>query len=554
MASDRERIKELERLRKRLERIRAPWEAEWRDVGTYICPRKTRFFTGDDMRGASTSNQKAPNPWPLFANRVFASGMQGGLTSPSRPWLMLGVDQDELNRHEAVKLWNAECTRAMLTVLSKSNFYDSAYSYYFENGGFGTSSMFAEEDFDDIVRFHALAIGEYWIDTDASGRVRTLLRRISLPPDQIVEKWPDTCGPEITNMATNGTDTDIDIFHLVRPRKKRDPRKADNRSMPFESIYYIPGRSLILSESGYEEWPCPTARFETTGQDRYGGSPGKDMAKFCALLQNMEMTYIRLTHLAANPPMRVPSTFERKLRTLPGEQTPVDADEKGLSPLFQVDPAAMARLEAKIEKSEQLVRVGFYNDLFRTVTDENRSNITAMEIQERVQEKMEQIGPTIDRMLNEFLKPVVERVFGIMWRAGMIPPPPPEIQGMPIKIEFISPLAMAQKASGTKTLRAFSSFVGELAQFNPAALDKLGFDEIIDIYAEETGVPPKAVISTEDAQAMRAERAKMQQAQQRAAAMQRDAESLRRLSDVDLSQDNVLSRLADAAGKQGAVQ
>ena len=554
MAENRERIKELERTRKRMERIRAPWEPEWRDIGTYICPRKGRFFSTDATRGASTPNQKAPNPVPLFANKVFASGMQGGLTSPMRPWLLLRLHDQELNRRDAVKIYLNECTTRMLTVLAGSNFYDSAYSVYFELGAFGTASMWIEEDFDDIVRFRTQAIGEFSLDTDARGRVRTVARTFTLPADQVAGKWPDTCGGEITAMAENSPDADIEIVHLVRERAKRDPRKQDAMSMPFESVYYVAGRQIVLSESGYSEWPCPTPRFETTGPDKWGGSPGKDMVKLAALLQNMEFTYMRLAHKAADPPMRVPSTFERKLNTLPGGNTPVDADEKSISPLYLVDPAAMARLETKIEKTEQLLRIGFYNDLFRAISDDNRSNITKAEIDERVSEKMVLIGPTIDRMINEFLKPTVVRVFNIMDRSGILPPPPPEIQGLPIEIEFTSPLAQAQKAAGTQALRSFSSFVGELAKLNPAALDKLSFDETIDLYAEAIGVPPKAVVSTEDANAMRSERAKMQQAQERAAAMQRDAEAVRKLSGVDLSQDNVLSRMANSAEQQGGIQ
>jgi hypothetical protein len=491
---------------------------------------------------------------PLFALRTFASGMQGGLTSPSRPWLMIGLEQEELNRREPVKLWCAEVTRLMLTVLAKSNFYRSCYSFYFEKGGFGTAAMFIDEDFEDIVRFRTQTIGEYWIDRDASGRVRTFIRQFTLTADQVAAKWPDTCGAELTNMAEHNPDAEIEVIHLVRERANRDPRKQDASSMPFESVYYIAGRQVLLSESGYLEWPCPVGVFELTGPDKWGGGPGKDMAKLACLLQNMMFTDVELTHLSAKPPMAKPSTFERYLDTRPGGQTPVDADEKGLRPLFQVDPAAMAQLKAKIDKLEHLIEIGFYCDLFRVITDDNRSNVTALEIQQRVQEKMELIGPTIDGTINDFLKPVIVRVFGIMDRAGMIPPAPPEIQDLPIKIEFISPLAMAQRASGTKTLRAFSSFIGELAQLNPGALDKLDVDALVDQYAEDTGVPPKAVISTDDAQAMRAERAKMRQSQERAAAMQRDVESLRKLSGVDLSGDNVLSRLADAAQSQGGVQ
>ena len=63
------------------------------------------------------------------------------------------------------------------------------------------------------------------------------------------------------------------------------------------------------------------------------------------------------------------------------------------------------------------------------------------------------LGPVLERIDVEVLKPIIERVFAIANRAGILPPPPPEVQGQMMNIEFVSMLAQAQKA----TLGAASS-------------------------------------------------------------------------------------------------
>lgn len=55
------------------------------------------------------------------------------------------------------------------------------------------------------------------------------------------------------------------------------------------------------------------------------------------------------------------------------------------------------------------------------------------------------LGPVLERLNSEFLNRSIDRVFGIMLRAGLIPEPPEVLQGQTLKTEYISVLAQAQK-------------------------------------------------------------------------------------------------------------
>ena len=52
---------------------------------------------------------------------------------------------------------------------------------------------------------------------------------------------------------------------------------------------------------------------------------------------------------------------------------------------------------------------------------ETRSNVTAVEWDLRKSESLVMLGPALERIDNEVLRPILERVFAVVNRAGIIP-------------------------------------------------------------------------------------------------------------------------------------
>ena len=151
--------------------------------------------------------------------------------------------------------------------------------------------------------------------------------------------------------------------------------------------------------------------------------------------------------------------------------------------------------------------------------------MTAREVLERTQEKMNILGPVVQRMQFEFLGRIIERVYNILDRARMFPEPEDEetqelLRNQELKIEYISPLAQAQKMSGLVNIEQAVAFVAQIAQFNQAALDKVDWNETINRYFDMLGAPA-AMKRTDDEylaiqQKKEEEMQKMQQMQQAA--------------------------------------
>ena len=146
-----------------------------------------------------------------------------------------------------------------------------------------------------------------------------------------------------------------------------------------------------------------------------------------------------------------------------------------------------------------------------------RNNMTATEVAERHEEKLMMLGPVLSRLNNEVLKPLIERAFNILQRAGQIPPPPPELSGQQLSIEYTSMLARSQRAIRAQSLTNFLGMVGQVAQFKPEVLNKINPFQVVNEYADYYSVAPSVVVPDDEATAQL-------QAQQQAQAQQAQGE------------------------------
>jgi hypothetical protein len=250
-----------------------------------------------------------------------------------------------------------------------------------------------------------------------------------------------------------------------------------------------------------------------------------------------------------NPPLTGPASLKNvPITTLPGGYTLHDSDPGGnsLRPIYQVQPQLgdliqdMDRIEARINQT-------FFVDLFLAIT--NMRGIqprNEMELAERNAERLLQLGPVLESVQNEFQEPLIDNTFDMLLANDLLPPPPPELQGQPLKINYVGTLAQAQKAVELGGIEQLSAFIGGLVQAGfPNAADKLNIDDTIDSYATATGTPATMVVPTPDAERMREERAKAQAAQAKAEQDQMQANTAQMASNASLEGDSVLSRQAN---------
>lgn len=172
--------------------------------------------------------------------------------------------------------------------------------------------------------------------------------------------------------------------------------------------------------------------------------------------------------------------------------------------------------------------------------------MTATEVAERHEEKLLMLGPVLERMHNEILDPMIEATFARMVEAGIVPPPPQELQGMDLNVEFVSMLAQAQRAIATNSVDRFVGNLGAVAGFKPDVLDKFDADRWADAYADMLGIDPELIVSGDKVALIRQARAEAAQQQAMAEQMAQGAKTARDLAAADTSGENALTDVTRA--------
>ena len=529
---------------------RASWWSHWQEISAYLLPRSGRFFVQDRDKGWRRHNNIYDNTGTR-ALRVLGAGMMAGATSPARPWFRLSTGDPALNKYQPVKLWLDDVTKMMQTVFQKSNTYRALHQIYEELGAFGTGANIILPDYNSIIHNYPLTTGEFCISTDYQGRVCTLYREFEKTVSEVVKEFGyKNCSTTVQNMFDRGSlDQWVRLIHAIEPRADRDIRLKDAKNMAYGSYYFeVGGRpDKYLRESGYKEFPAVCPRWSTVGGDIYGGSPGMEALGDVKQLQHEQLRKAQGIDYKTKPPLQVPSSMKnRDVETLPGGISFVDSasPQGGIRTAFDVN-IDLSHLLQDIQDVRERIRGAFYADLFLMLANATDTRMTATEVAERHEEKLLMLGPVLERLHNELLDPLIEVTFNRMLEAGVLPPPPQELQGMELNVEFVSMLAQAQRAIGTNSVDRYVNSLGAVASFKPDVLDKFDSDAWADAYSDMLGVDPNMIVGNDKVAIIRKQRAELAAAQMKQDQMQQNAQTVRDLSQAQTTEPSALTNVID---------
>jgi Bacteriophage head to tail connecting protein len=530
---------------------RSSWLMHWREISEYQQPRLGRYMITDVNKGWKRHNSIYDNT-AVKASRTLAAGMMSGMTSPARPWFKMELSDRELMEYGPVKSWLFQVTNLMRDIFARSNTYRSLHQGYEELGLFGTWATVVLPDYDNVIHHYPMTVGEYAIGTDHKGRVNTLAREFQMTVGQMVSQFGiENCSATIKTMYDrNQLDAWVPIIHMVEPNEHRDTTKRDNKNMKFSSLYLEAGgnEQKFLSESGFKKFPALCPRWAVTGNDIYGNSPGMEAQGDVKQLQHEQLSKSQAIAYQVNPPIQVPSQYKDAAKSrLPGGIMFVDATSPGggVRSAFEVN-LNMQHLLEDIVDVRQRINGAYYADLFMMLANDTRSGVTATEVAERHEEKMLMIGPVLERLHDELLKPMIDITFDYCVDAGILPPPPKELENKEINAVFISTLAQAQRIVSAQGMDRLLATVGNLAGLKPEVLDKIDMDQAIDDYGQMYGVNPEIIIPDDVVAQARTARAKQQAAMQSAATMPQVVDSAKTASEIDPA--NLQSVMASLQG------
>jgi hypothetical protein len=515
---------------------RASWMPHWMELSKYLQPRLGRFFTTDRNRGEKRHNAIYDSTGSR-ASRILSAGLMAGMTSPARPWFRLTTQDEDLDQRHAVKEWLAACQRIMLRVFAKGNHYRALHSIYDELGVFGTAANLIMPNFERVQHNFTFTAGEYAIATDYEGAVNAFYREFDVRVGALVGEFGrDNCTSSVRSLFDRGMfDTWITIVHGIEPRAERDYEAPDAKNMPYTSCYFEKGAPTgkYLREGGLKRFRLVAPRWNTAGGDIYGNSPGMEALGDVKQLMHEQLRKGQGIDYQTKPPIGLPTVADGKpVDLLPGGVTFFNSAEGGGAASRQMFAANLDlnHLLADIQDVRQRINSAFFVDLFLMLTQMPPSDMTATEIAERHEEKMLVLGPVLEQLHYELLSPMTELCFSDLLEAGAIPPPPPEMNGQPLNIEFVSVLAQAQRAIGTAATDRFVGNLGVVARMKPDVLDKFDSDKWADAYSDQLGVDPELIIPDTKVALIRNQRAQAQRAAEASAAANQGADTANKLA------------------------
>jgi len=539
-----------------LKSLRSFYDYEVEAVARYIRPRRMkRYWENGRPPPAARQSEHIINTAATIASRTLRSGMQSGASSPARPWFKLSTPDPDLSENGKVKDYLTTVARRMATVFSRSNIYNNLHTGYGDLGDFGTSCMMIDENYDNVLRAHVYSPGEYYLAADAFGNITTVYREYEMSVLGMVQKWGKRVSPDVMNLYNNSHfEQMVQLCEAIEPNMHQVADVAGPRGLPYLRVHFEVAAAQdrgLLECKGCHEFPGCTPRWEVRDNDVYGTGPGIEALGDVKGLQLLENRKQIIVDKLANPPTQGgPDSV--KVRNRAGQHTAVSGmDTSGrpvISALYEMRADAITAIAAEIARSEQRIREVYFSDLFLMFAQSDRREITAREVDERHEEKLLALGPVIERLHNENLDPAISRSFSIMNRAGLLPPPPEELQGTDLKVQFISTLAQAQRAVAIQGIERMAGFVGNLVGVYPSVADKFDADQAVDEYADATGVPPGVVVSDDRVDEIRKAKQKAEQGAAAAQAAQQGADTAKVLADTQVSDQNMLGKILGGVG------
>lgn len=480
------------------------YKSQFREIFDHFRPRRG-FYVRDDVRNTNGGkvhggkvNEKVVNSTTLRVSKNAQSGLQAGVTSPSRPWKKLGPPTSDLKKMPGVNEFFDETDRRMDYVLSKSNFYRATHTAYGDFVDVGVAALQIDEHETDVIRCQVHPIGSWFGATNADGKVDVFYRDYNPTGHELlsqfsIDELPEKLHADIKRAPFKR----FEIRNAIEPNPffRDDIPVIGIAAFKYISVWWCKGYDKkFIRVHGYHEFPVMVFRMaKSENGDAYGYGAGQDALPDAKQLMFLEDQKCEAVDKMVTPPMQAPTALRMGggVSLVRGKVTYHDGPGK-IESLYNVN-LPIQYVQADIEIIQQRLSEHFFEDLFLMITQSVQRQTTAREIEERHEEKLIMLGPVLESINDELLDPAIDRIIGVMRRSGLLPQAPPSLSGLDFKVEYISILAQAQRAIQTIAIEQGVNFVSATAQAGwIEALDKLNVDTTIDEYWDRIGFPAKA--------------------------------------------------------------
>lgn len=519
MAADPSKI--TDRLQQ-LEGLRRPHENIWRDCFDHSFPVRGSGFEGDTYDASRVQRKKADlvDDTATDACQILASSLMGGMTPANARWFQLTVEGID----DGSKQWLDEVAQLVWQEIHQANFDAAGLEANLDIVGAGWAVLYVEEADEGGLSFENWPLAQCYVaSTKRGGLIDTIFRKYQLNAAQAYETFGDELSEPARKQAKDKPDEKVDLVHAIYPRSAWVPGSMVARNLPFASCHVEVKTKKVVRESGYHEFPCIVPRWRLIPASHYAIGPMLDAlptARRLNMIARMELSAMDLAiagmWIVENDGVLNAATVKIGPRRIIVANSVDSMKELKSGSDFNASFSKSEQLQAQIRKilmADQL-------------QPQDGPAMTATEVHARMALIRQLLGPVFGRLQSEYLQPMVQRCFGIMYRGGALGAPPPALEGQEMAVEYVSPLARAQRLQDVSAMDQYETVLMQQAALDPEALDIYDWDEARRERADLMGVPLKLLRKQEDVDDVREDRAEQQAQAQRQALGQQAAATM----------------------------
>ena len=453
----------------RLSEDRGIWEGEWQTIADLINP--TTDFTREQTPGQPKRYKQFDGTATKDQKRL-ASAVYTLIMNPAIQWITLAVDDNEPVDDESAK-WLQDRSLNLLNFYASRNSGVTTGSWEILNDitSFGTGIMCRKpRGASKMPKYYSVPLSSIYVDADDSGDVVGCYRQIQYDPRDLATDFGEENLSEKTLKLVKqaregkGAGEKITVIHAIFQNK----REYEGDRSPFKhewaSVYIEREQKHTLSEGGFRRNPYIVARWSRNSGEIYGRSPAWECLPNVKAANVIKRDGLIAGELQCRPPMMVPAnSVEGPIRTAPGSINYYMQGSRDRPEPMQTGANPDVSVKALIEE-RTAIGAAYFSDLL-TLPDQDR--MTAEEVITRRNQKLEVMAPVLARLISEFLGPMIHADYSDMREKGLFPPSPAGLEGRTVKVEYRSPMAIAQKASQVNNAIQFIGAVTPLFNTDP---------------------------------------------------------------------------------------
>jgi hypothetical protein len=472
-----------------LKHRRSTWDAHWQEVADYGLGR--RSFTQEEPQGGRKRLSKVHDNTFMLACTMLAAGLHS-LLSIGR-WFRLKLENDRLNGHPDIREWIEAVEKQLYNAFNRpeAGFIPAMHEGYIDISAFGTGGVFIHDGEERGAIFIASPISGIYLGENDENRLDTYMWSRNLPARAVLNAYGRGALDAVDKAVDGGKPEErIRILRVVLPNSDYLAGKIGLQGFRWTSVHIGEADAKVLSREGYDERPFAIARWDKEAGETYGRGPGIAGLPNAKMLNEINRSTAISAQKRVEPPVAIPSD---------GVVSQLQMQPRGISivksaymqanrpPIFELPGGGEPGIgHEMIELQRQSTRSAFHWELLQLL---QQPYMTATHVDRLTEIQQRVTSPILGRLQSELLEPAVERVFGIELRNGRLPPVPEVLLGHRLRVEYISPVARAQKNFEANAARRVLAAAGEYSQFDQTVLHNVDADAAIRVIAEAEGTP-----------------------------------------------------------------